>query len=164
MENYRSVSAVSVQTITNKVLEKLLANQITAGFNKRLSDYLTAYRMGYSCETTLIMLTEKLKNALDNRERVGLLSTDMSKTFDCLNPRLLIGKLKAYGFDTDSIKLMTSYFKDRFNRLKIGETTSSWKSVKRGCPQGSSFGPLLWNLFQNDLTLLCDLMLVLYVC
>ena len=54
------------------------------------------------------MLTEKLKNALDNRERVGLLSTDISKTFDCLNHRLLLGKLKAEGFDTDSIKLMTS--------------------------------------------------------
>ena len=62
MENYRSVS---VQILTKS--EKLLANQITAGFNKRLSDYLTAYRMGYSCETTLLMLTEKLKNAFDNR-------------------------------------------------------------------------------------------------
>ena len=46
---------------------------------------------------------------------------------------------------------MSSYFKDRFNRLRIGETTSSWKCVKRGCPHGSSFGSLLWNLFQNDL-------------
>ena len=76
----------------------------------------------------------------------------MSKAFDCLNHRLLLGKLEAYGFDTDNIRLMSSYFKDRFNRLKIGETTSSWKCIRRGCPQGSSFGPLLWNLFQNDLT------------
>ena len=76
----------------------------------------------------------------------------MSNAFDCLNHRLLLGKLEAYGFDTDSIRLMSSYFKDRFNRLKIGETTSSWKCVKNRYPQVSSFGPLLWNLFQNDLT------------
>ena len=25
--------------------------------------------------------------------------------------------------------------------------------MKRGCPQGSSFWPLLWNMFQNDLSL-----------
>ena len=55
MENCRPVS---VQTIINKVFEKLLANQITAGFNERLSDYLTAYRKRHSCETTFLMLTE----------------------------------------------------------------------------------------------------------
>lgn len=37
MENY---GPVSVQTIINKVFEKLLANQITAGFCERLSDSL----------------------------------------------------------------------------------------------------------------------------
>lgn len=39
----------------------------------------------------------------------------MAKEFDCLNHRLLLGKVEAYDFDTDSIKLMSSYFKDRFN-------------------------------------------------
>ena len=63
MENYRPVR---VQTFIDKVFEKLLANQMTAGFNERLSDYLTAYRKRHSCETTLLMLTEKWKNALDN--------------------------------------------------------------------------------------------------
>lgn len=41
---------------------------------------------------------------------------------------------------------------DRYNRLRISGITSSWKKVKKGCPQGSSLRPLLWNLFQNDLT------------
>ena len=72
MENYRPVS---VQAIINKVFEKLLPYQITAGFNERLSDYLTAYRKRHSCETTLLLLTEKWKNALDHGESVGLLST-----------------------------------------------------------------------------------------
>jgi len=26
-----------------------------------------------------------------------------------------------------------------------------WKEQTRGCQQGSSFGTILWNLFQNDL-------------
>ena len=39
------------------------------------------------------------------------------------------------------------------NRVKLHEVQSAWKEQKRGCPQGSSCGPLLWNLFQNDLSL-----------
>ena len=65
------------------------------------------------------MLTGKWKNALDDGERVGLLSTDMSKAFDCLDNCLLHGILEDYSFNTDSIKLMSSYFKDQFNRPKI---------------------------------------------
>ena len=47
---------------------------------------------------------------------------------------------------------MTSYFDNRQARVKLGNTTSGWRKVHRGCPQGSSFGPLMWNLYQNDLT------------
>ena len=81
-----------------------------------------------------------------------MLSTDMSKAFDCLFPPLMLAKLRAYSFDDVSLKLMASYFEDRQARVKLGNTTSGWKKVQRGCPQSSSFGPLMWNLYQNDLT------------
>ena len=29
--------------------------------------------------------------------------------------------------------------------------TSDWVVVKKGCPQRSTFGPLVWNIFQNDM-------------
>ena len=48
---------------------------------------------------------------------------------------------------------MRSFFENRQNRVKLNDITSEWKKMERGCPQGSSFGPLLWNLFQNDLSL-----------
>lgn len=41
--------------------------------------------------------------------------------------------------------------------MKIGtEITSEWKEVLRYCPQGSTFGPLLWNTFQNDLNIFAN--------
>ena len=36
--------------------------------------------------------------------------------------------------------------------MKLDSVESGWKEAVRGCPQGSSFGPLLWNIFQNDMT------------
>ena len=55
MENYRPVS---IAIMVNKTFEKLLTNQITAEFNERLSDSLTAYRKRYSCETAPLASTE----------------------------------------------------------------------------------------------------------
>ena len=106
----------------------------------------------HSCETTLIGLTEKWKLAIDSKKHVGILSTDMSKAFDSLHPSLLINKLKAYGFSDHAVRLMRSYLTRRQNRAKLNSAVSDWLEVRRGCPQGSSFGSLLWNIFQNDMT------------
>ena len=114
---------------------------------------MSAYRKTNSCETTLIRLTEDWKMAADNREYVTILSTDMSKAFDSLHPALMMQKLKAYGFSETSLNLLRSFLERRRNRVKLQEAHSAWKEQKRRCPQGSSFGPLLWNLFQNDLSL-----------
>ena len=93
---------------------------------------------------------------MDSEQFIGILSTDMSKAFDSLHPSLMINKLKAYGFLEESLSLMRSYFSKRQNRVKLNGVTSSWKDAVRGCPQGSSFGPLLWNIFQNDMTYIVD--------
>ena len=66
--------------------------------DNRLGEGLTAYRKHNSCETTLIGLVEDWKLARDNRLLVGIVSTDMSKTFYSLHLPLMLRKLKAYGF------------------------------------------------------------------
>ena len=46
---------------------------------------MSAYRKMYSCETNLIRVTEDWKKAVDNKECMAVLSTDMSKAFDSLH-------------------------------------------------------------------------------
>ena len=58
----------------------------------------------------------------------------------------------AYGFGERSLNLMRSFFDERLNRVKMCDATSDWTKMERGCPQGSSFGPLLWNIYQNDMS------------
>ena len=135
------------------MFESLLSKQITKRIDAHLYDKLSEYRKRHSCETNLIHVTEDLRKAMDNKECVAVLSADMSKAFDSLHHALMIKKLEAYRFSDMCLQLMSSYFTERKKCVKINGVTSTWKEQLRGCPQGSPLGPLLWNIFQNDLPL-----------
>ena len=103
IKNYRPIT---VLTVIGKVFEQLLSKQLTSFIDPMLCNNLTAYRNDQNCETSLIGLVERWKQAVDNRNVVGVLSTDMSKAFDLLYPPLLINKLRAYGFSNNSLTRM----------------------------------------------------------
>ena len=97
---------------------------MTSHYDETLYYRMTAYRKRHSCETTLLMLIEDWKQAVDSKQLVSVLSTDMSKAFDSLSHSLTVKKLEAYGFGERSLNLTRSFFDDRLNRVKMGDATS----------------------------------------
>ena len=75
---------------------------------------------------------------------------DLTKVFDTINHELLIAKLQVYGFSTDALEVLLSYLQDRQQRAKINTAFSSWTQLLKGVPQGSVFGPMLFNIYIND--------------
>ncbi len=119
-------------------------------FNPILSAYISAFRTGYSCQSLLLKMTEDWRECLDSHKCIGALMIDLSKAFYTINHEKLLSKLKQYGFSESAICLMTSYLKERKQRVKIGSNVSDWKDITNGIPQGSVLGPLIFNIFMND--------------
>ena len=147
-ENYRPVSILPP---VSKIFERNIHEQICIYMNNHLSDYLCGFRKSYNTQHCLILMLEKWRKALDTRYLAGALLTDLSKAFDCLNHELLIAKLEAYGFDYPSLGYIFSYLTGRKQRTKVNNSFSTWTNIKSGIPQGSILGPLLFNIYLNDI-------------
>ena len=88
-KNYRPVSLLSS---VSKIFEHVINNQLQVLSDRVLSKHISAYRKGHCTQSVLLYLTEKWKQALDNKQKVGTVLMDLSKAFD-----LLVAKLNAYG-------------------------------------------------------------------
>ena len=78
--------------------------------------------------------------------------------FNTVNYSILLDKLNFYGIRGKSLEWFTSYVTDRQQCVSYNETTSCYKTISCGVPQGSILDPLLFLLYINDIGNCCNLL------
>lgn len=113
---------------------------------------MSAYRRGHNTTTVMLAMRDDIQRAMKRGEITIAVLADFSKAFDTVSYPIVLRKLHSQGFSKDYLKWVTSYLTGRRQFVQIDDVMSSTTDVFFGVPQGSILGPVLFNLYVNDLT------------
>ncbi len=146
VSDFNHFRLISVLPIISKVLDKIVANQLThiLETKKLLPNSQHRFRPKLSTEAALTVITDKIYNNMDSKKNSILTLCDLSKAFDSVSHMILLNKCAL--LNTDSF-WFESYLSDRTQSVRLSQKLSDRLNVSYGVPQGSVLGPILFSIY-----------------
>ena len=146
--NYRHISLLCN---ISKIIEKFIHKQLYTflEINNCLYTHQYGFRNQHWTIHALITITGKIRHAMDNGKITCGVILDLQKTFDTVNPQILISKLEHYGIRGILSNWFKNYLTMRRQFVEISNTQLETLFNKYGVAQGSV--PSLFLIYINDL-------------
>ena len=115
-------------------------------------DYQSAYREDYSCETTVLGISNDILWAMEKQSITSLVALDLSAAFDTVDHNTLLHILNAkYGIEDTALKWFDEYLRPRAFKVTINGQYSKPRDLAVSVPQGSCAGANIFNLYCSPL-------------
>ena len=119
--------------------------------NNLITSHQSGFTPGDYAVNQLMHITHEIGRALDEGKEVRVVFCDISKAFDRVWHKGLLRKLESIGIRGSLLSWVKNYLSERKQRVVINNSTSSWRDINIGVPQGSIVDPLLFIVFINDI-------------
>jgi len=149
-ENYRPISLLS---IFDKIFEKIIYKRLLIYIqsNNILMPNQYGFRPNSNTDMAALEAVEFIRRSVEDSKVVCGVFLDVAKAFDSIDYSMLIDKLRKIGLKDNILGLFKSYITNRKQFVSSDGFNSNLLNTISGVPQGSLLGPILFNIFINDI-------------